>query len=296
MPTLKLALIGKNLSHSISPELHQLLFPLLRGESEFDDISYDLVECAGLDELNDWMRSAYTNGYRGANVTIPFKSEAFLLAQHTLGAAKAISSANTFLIEKKITAVSTDGDGFITSLLREHPDFHMKERDLVVLGAGGAARAVLNALLFIYDPRSITISSRNQQSARDLATFIEGEFGGVRANIATIDQILFREYLDDVLVVNATPIGQFGSPGNILTGFEWTENDFAIDLVYNPNETEFLQNAKIEGATTLGGLGMLIEQAALAETYWLTGELTESSPLSTEQYFALKEHLVKLLV
>jgi shikimate dehydrogenase len=95
--------------------------------------------------------------------------------------------------------------------------------------------------------------------------------------------------------VQATPIGQKNNPGNILDDFKWNDSDFAADLVYNPLETVFLTDAISGGAKTMNGLGMLIEQAALSQTFWLTGEVKDVSPLVEDEYRSIRTYCEALL-
>src|SRR5437764_11476334 len=118
MAILKLALLGKELSHSLSPALHEQLFRIFKNRYglQYLDIQYDLVECEEECDLAQWLKTASTNGYAGANITYPFKARSFGLADKKIGVSSFIDSANCIRIYKDtIECASTDGAGLLFS-------------------------------------------------------------------------------------------------------------------------------------------------------------------------------------
>jgi shikimate dehydrogenase len=292
MSVLRTALIGRNISHSISPRVHEELFSILapRFGSPYTSIKYDIEECDERCDVADWMKKAQTNGLRGANVTIPYKGDAYALAAERLGVTNAIESANTLAFDRTTTAISTDGQGCLHALLRELPEFNLEKYHLVVIGAGDTARAVVYSLCTRWMPKTLTIVNRTLAHAEELAKFCIAQAPGPTVQVMSIEDLVNR-YDEPTyrLVIQATPVGSVVEKGDPAEGFSWGELDLAIDLTYRPLQTQFLSAANAAGAKTMNGLGMLIEQAALAQHFWFTGTLAERSPLSDDEYRRLKE-------
>lgn len=297
--TLKAALLGKELSHSISPQVHGYIFDVLKKKlnSSFDALEYSSIECASEAELKSWILSASLKGFNGANVTIPYKTQAAKYASIRYGATASIESANSLLFHQTITkAASTDGPGLFASLLREHPEFNLENYHLVVLGAGATAKAVVYALCTKWMPMSLTIVNRTKLVADKLAEFCLAEAPGPTVRTLRYDEFIKDAYATHYrLIIQATPVGNVSHPGNLIDGFGWHEADLAIDLTYNPIDTQFLKQAREAGAKTHDGLGMLIEQAAFSQYYWMKSELPEISPLSDDEYYQIKQRAAHLL-
>jgi shikimate dehydrogenase len=169
----------------------------------------------------------------------------------------------------------------------------MERYHLVLIGAGNAARAVAYALCTKWMPKSLTIVNRDLAKSEELAEFCVAQSPGPTVRVMSINDFIHTaEEPRYRLIIQCTPVGQINQSGDLLTGFAWHETDFAIDLIYNPIRTSFLQNASHAGAKTMNGLGMLIEQAALSQVFWLTGILPDASPLNESEYDSLKEILI----
>ena len=295
MTVFKAALLGKELSHSLSSGLHRELFKILSSKfsAKYSESSYDLIECAEECDLATWIKTAPTNGYTGANITYPYKSNAFDLSDHHVGDSSFIDSANTIRFSDGVVyCASTDGAGLLHSIMREFPTFDMERYHLVLVGAGNAARAVAYSLCTKWMPRSLTIASRTIAHAEELAEFCIAQSPGPTVRVMSLNELI--HVIDEPryrLVIQCTPVGQINHPGDLMTGIVWNETDFAIDLIYNPTRTPFLQNASHAGAKTMNGLGMLIEQAALSQVFWLSGLLPDSSLLTDAEYELLKDLL-----
>ncbi|HWF44794.1 MAG TPA: hypothetical protein VG537_09145 [Candidatus Kapabacteria bacterium] len=288
MSTLKAALIGKSLDHSISPEVHAHLFKILRNKvlSGWEAIEYSKAECENTNEVNQWITSAADRGYRGANVTIPYKEFASGLGKDRTGLVRNIYSANTLLFNDTPQIYSTDGAGFLYSLQKEYPTLNANTYDLILLGFGGASRAIMHVLQQL-DWKSITIGVRSVETVRE-------RIGEARKiTLTDIDDVWRND--GNCFVINATPVGQ-RSEELLLSAFDWKVGDVAVDLVYNPLRTKFLENAARKGSTTMDGLGMLIEQAALSQYLWLTGAESHASLLSSSEFLQLRDTLAPLLI
>jgi shikimate dehydrogenase len=272
---LKAALLGRTLGHTISPALHQALFPILLPHTpgEFSEIHYDAVECASQAEMFAWIAEARRQGYRGANVTYPYKPVIAEAIARPSKLARKICSANTLLFSSQIHSDSTDGAGFLTALRRRTSET-FAGFDLIVIGAGGAARAILWQLRE-FPFATITIASRDVERAKTSSNLIAG--------MKFIPLEAVHRGPNPVMVIQATPVGQQSSDDPI-GGFGWRAGDVAADLVYSPLDTAFLVAARSAGAATIDGLGMMIEQAALSQMYWLTGSIPQHSPLTHKQF------------
>lgn len=299
MTAFKAALLGRELSHSISDALHREIFPLVgpKAPDGAATLQYDLVECLDEASVSFWLKTAASSGYFGANVTYPYKPQLFRSAAMHVGAAASIGSANAVRFTGALAECgSTDGAGFLSALLREYPQFDLEPYHLVIVGDGATAKAVTFALCTKWMPLSLTIVSRTASSAKALAEFAVAEAPGPSvATMSINDAVNHFPESRHRLVIQATPVGQRNHPGNLLAGFAWTDRDMAIDLVYNPTQTPILTAAASAGARTMNGLGMLIEQAALSQVFWQNGMIPAMSPLTNDEYRSLKEKFTKHL-
>jgi shikimate dehydrogenase len=202
---------------------------------------------------------AFAEGLRGGavaglNVTIPFKQQALAVADSASDLARAAGAANLLLFHEngRIEARNTDGEGLIQALAVQAPGFDPATGPALVLGAGGAARGAVAALLQAGAPR-VDVCNRTLDRARQLAE----AFGpAVRA----YDQP-DRAAADAAVVVNATSLGLGGGAGPELDWAVVPDNCVAMDMVYKPLTTDFLSRAKARGLRTVDGLEMLIRQA-----------------------------------
>jgi len=280
MSTLKAALLGRSLAHSISPEVHWALFPILRLNvpSPYDSIDYCNIECVDEADFLDTVRENADEGFVGFNVTFPYKYLASQLENDVDSVVRRINSANTLLCAPSICVHSTDGAGFKNALSKELPNLDAAKYTLLIVGAGGAARAVYFSLREV-PWQDITVATRSLSEA-------QRSFAG--ATCLLLDQL--KRDAGAYFIVQATPVGQ-RSNESLLQNFEWHRQDIAVDLVYNPLRTRFLDIAAKHGAQTIDGLGMLIEQAELSQYLWMTGNETVQSPLSLSQFRMLHDSL-----
>ena len=251
------AVIGSPVGHSRSPALHTYWLKKygLRGHYVPMDISqHDLPEVlATLPKM----------GFVGANVTIPHKETVLGLANVVTDRAALIGAANTLIFRSdgKLHADNTDGYGFIENLRQSAPDWDPKSGPAAVLGAGGAARAVLASLLDVGVPE-IRLSNRTRARSEALRK----EFG---AKINVYDWVRAGNMLDSAAtVVNATSLGMEGKPELRVPLDALSRQALVTDLVYTPLETELLRKARAIGCMTVDGLGMLLFQAAPGFERW----------------------------
>jgi shikimate dehydrogenase len=266
-----LGLIGFPLSHSLSPKIHEAAISALGLQGEYLLYSVAPEEIGRLAVLARRMRDGEI---QGLNVTIPHKQAIMPLLDELTPSAQLIGAVNTlYLREGKLIGHNTDAPGFLADLakfLQNTPP----EKNALVLGAGGASRAVVYGLL--KDGWKITLAVRradlNQASA--LIESFESLKVATMINLVLMEAgDLGRLGCEIQLIINATPIGMFPK----VDISPWPEklplpNGATIyDLVYNPRPTRFVQNALAAGLQATTGLGMLVEQAALSFACW-TGQ------------------------
>jgi len=202
-------------------------------------------------------------GFRGINVTIPHKEQVLHLADTITDRAALIGAANTltFTGKGKIQADNTDGIGFIESLRQSAAGWSAQDGPALVLGAGGAARAVVSALLADGAPR-VHLINRTRARAESLKDHL-----GARVHVQ--DWTKFTEIIDDVaLLVNTTSLGMTGAQPLTLNLERLRSDTLVTDIVYTPLQTELLRDAAARGCRTVDGLGMLLHQAVPGFQRW----------------------------
>ena len=249
--------IGSPIAHSRSPALHG--YWLRRAGLRGHYIPLDIAQA----DLPQVLRALPKMGFVGVNVTIPHKEQILSLADVVTDRAALIGAANTIIFREdgKIHADNTDGYGFIENLRSGAPGWRPDAGPAAVIGAGGAARAVLASLLDVGVPE---IRLANRTKAR--AEALRAEFG---KRVVVHDWVQAGNMLDEAaLVVNASSLGMVGKPDLRIPLDGLSPAAVVTDLVYTPLETGLLQRAREIGCTTVDGLGMLIHQAAPAFERW----------------------------
>lgn len=249
--------IGHPVAHSRSPQLHGhwLRKYGLPGHYIPMDIAPEDFESA--------LRMLPKLGFVGANVTIPHKERVMEIADQVSDRATLIGAANTiiFRADGGIHADNTDGYGFLENLRQGAPDWDPKAGPAVVLGAGGAARAVVAALLDSGVPE-IRITNRTKLRAEKLRE----DFG---SRLSVVEWVKAGNVLEDAaLVVNTTSLGMVGKPELRVPLDGLRRGAVVTDLVYAPLQTRLLRVAEDQGCTTVDGLGMLIHQAVPGFERW----------------------------
>lgn len=248
----KYAVIGNPISHSKSPLIHEAF-----AKQTNQDISYERI-LAPLDGFESTVRDLIASGYKGANVTVPFKFEAYKICDSL--SARVVSSGsgavNTLsIIHGEIHGDNTDGVG-LRNDIEQNLKFPIADKNILILGAGGAAHGVLNSLT---GAKSITIANRTSEKALQLVMSIS-DIDDVRAK-------MFDE-LDTPydLIINATSTGLTDTALPIPNAI-FAKGCLAYDMMYG-RETPFMKQARESGAQVADGLGMLVAQAAEAFYLW----------------------------
>jgi shikimate dehydrogenase len=274
----KLGLTGFPLGHSLSPILHSAALNAagLEGDYCLFPISPDNPQA--LAELIGRLRAGELNGL---NITIPHKQTIISLLDQLTPSAQAIGAVNTIYIENGILiGHNTDAPGFLADLAKflaiNVPDPQNADtgKKVVVLGVGGAARAVVHALLS--DGWNVTLAVRRadvKQAGLLIESFKQQAGDGSMHCVLLEADDLSRLGSGMWLIVNATPLGMFPeteiSPWPI--GAPFPLRAMVYDVIYNPRQTRLVQDAQAAGLRATTGLGMLVEQAALSFACW-TGQ------------------------
>ena len=245
------AVVGNPIAHSKSPEIH-----LLFARQTKQKIGYERIE-APLDGFEERALALRDAGYRGLNVTVPFKLDAAKLADDLTPRARLAGAVNTLKFDgDTILGDNTDGIGFVRDVT-ERLKFGFGDCAVLVLGAGGAVRGLLGSLLDA-SPRWLAVANRSHQRAEELAE----EFG---VEAIHFDEIP-AEHFD--LIINGTTTG-LHNEAPAIDPQTFNDCQLAYDLVYAADPTPFMQLARSGGAKqVVDGLGMLIEQAAESFQLW----------------------------
>ncbi len=257
-PRIPLAgVIGSPIAHSRSPALHG--YWLKRYGLKGHYVPLDIAQS----DLRDALRMMPKMGFVGCNVTIPHKEAILQIADVVTDRAALIGAANTLIFRKdgKIHADNTDGAGFIANLRQNAPHWKPASGPAVVFGAGGAARAVIAALIEVGVPE---IRLTNRTRAR--AEAIKADFG---AKITVQEWVQAPAMLDGAAtVVNTTALGMTGKSDFNVPLETLSPTALVTDIVYTPLMTQFLIEAQDKGCTVVDGLGMLLHQAAPGFERW----------------------------
>jgi shikimate dehydrogenase len=278
----ELGLIGYPLSHSLSPKIQAAAFQSCGLEGDYSLFPIHPEDKQGLEDLLYRVRS--TN-LHGLNVTIPHKQNVIPFLDELTPTATAIGAVNTiYLRNDELIGDNTDAPGFLADVKRliDSAAFSFQPSALV-LGAGGSARAVVYALL--NDGWRVILAARRVEQANELAKQFE-EVNIMEFSLQTFQSSNLQ------LIVNTTPLGmtpntdQSPWPKNL----HFPTNAAIYDLVYNPRETKLVRDAHAQGLNAITGLGMLIEQAALAFEIWTNHIPSRESMHASVEQFPIPNH------
>ena len=254
---IRACVMGWPARHSLSPRLHGywLSHYGING-------SYEALEIPP-DDFPARLRTLAHDGYVGGNVTVPHKESALQHADRADDMARRIGAANTIVVEADgtLTASNTDGFGFMENLRAEMPGFNAAAAPAVLVGAGGAARAVVAALLDAGAPE-VRVVNRT----RERAVALKDHIGGA---ITVMEWDARKDALQDAgLLVNTTTMGMENNPPLDIDLSRLPKTALVTDIVYTPLDTPFLKLARTNGNTCVDGLGMLLHQARPGFEAW----------------------------
>ncbi|EET48060.1 shikimate dehydrogenase [Thalassobium sp. R2A62] len=249
--------IGSPIAHSKSPALHGHWLKTYGLKGAY--IPMDVTDS----NLEEVIRMLPKMGFVGVNITIPHKVAALWIADQMTDRATLIGAANTLIFRRdgKIHADNTDGYGFIANLKQGAPGWQPASGAAVVLGAGGAARAVIASLIEAGTTR-IILTNRTRLKAEGL----KSEFG---SKVEVVDWVQAGNVLEEATtVINTTSLGMTGAPEFRVPLDGLRPGTVVTDIVYTPLKTRLLQEAEQAGCITVDGLGMLLHQAVPAFERW----------------------------
>jgi shikimate dehydrogenase len=275
---LKLGIIGYPLGHTLSPVMHHYWLQQVDLPGHYHVHAVNPVQPNGLAER---LVSLAQQGYRGLNVTIPYKTSIMPLLDAIDPVAQAIGAVNTVVFEPNTnttTGFNTDVTGFIASLpptvLATLGQCHV-----LVLGAGGSARAIVAGLL-THGVQQITVVARDQTKAQGLLDSLQPLVTLATTAIHALAWSQFKDASPYDVVVNTTPIGMSpqveDSPLGAAQIGQLPSHATVVDIIYNPAETSLLAQARQQGLGVVNGLPMLVHQGAKAFTLW-TGLMVNPS-------------------
>ncbi|AMO37713.1 shikimate dehydrogenase [Thauera humireducens] len=252
------AVIGHPIAHSKSPQIHAAF-----ARQTAQDLGYEAI-LAPLDGFVATVQAFRAAGGRGMNVTVPFKLEAFALADRHTPRARAAGAVNTLAFDADgILGDNTDGAGLVRDLT-VNLDCPLQGRRVLLLGAGGAARG---AILPILDerPTALVIANRTVARAEELARVFAAEAGDTQLSASSFAALAGQSF--DV-VINATAASLDDDVPPLPPGL-YASGALAYDMMYGRGDTPFMTAARADGAARVAdGLGMLVEQAAESFTLW----------------------------
>lgn len=252
------AVVGNPISHSKSPKIHSL-FASETGEA----VEYTAIQ-APEDGFAETVRQFFERGGKGLNVTVPFKEQAWALADRRTERAEKAGAANTLFLDTDgaLVADNTDGQGLVTDLTRNH-GLPLAGKNILVLGAGGAVRGVLGPIL-AQGPARLEIANRTVAKAEALVALFTENAGNTRLSGCGFDQP--TEPFD--LIINGTSASLKGDLPPLASSVIGPDT-VVYDMMYAATTTTFNQWALDQGARqAIDGLGMLVEQAAESFRIW----------------------------
>ena len=271
------SLLGYPLGHSLSPEIHNTAF-----QAQDINLVYLCMEVHP-DNLVKAVEGFKAARFIGSNVTIPHKQAVFQLVDELSDQARAVGAVNTIVCKftddgevDHLYGDNTDISGFLEPLvlLAQKEAIDLTNEEMLIFGSGGAARAVAYAMLTSFSPSRLTLVARTPAKATQIAEELTSFDKQNALRVATYEEA-GPVVQNSRLLVNATPLGMHKqaetTPWPAATDFG--KGQIAYDLIYNPQQTRFMQDAAQRGALTLGGLDMLIGQAAASYFQWIGREM-----------------------
>jgi len=256
-------IIGHPIGHSWSPLIHNTAF-----RHQGLNYVYLAVDLSGENVLRG-LSGLTALGCVGANVTIPYKEAVLPYMDHLSEVARAIGAVNTIVFQQgQLYGDNTDVSGFMAPI----QDLSLNNTPMTILGAGGAARAAAYGLLREFAPRPLTLIARRVDQAQNIVR----DFSGVSRHIEVCDFTSAPSVIQKSrLIVNSTPVGMHPHTREtpVAQRVDFSSDQIVYDMIYRPNRTQLLKQADLQGAKVIGGLDMLIHQAAVAYKQWTHQEM-----------------------
>ncbi|MEP7288711.1 MAG: shikimate dehydrogenase [Chloroflexota bacterium] len=255
--------IGWPITHSLSPEMHNAAFSYM-------GLNWRYVPLPVRSEhLREALRGIASLGFRGINVTVPHKVDVIPLVDTITEAVTVVGAINTIRVDRstgRLEGMNTDMGGFLSDMAANRISFG-KDRPVIILGAGGAARAAAAGL--VRSGAHVILVNRTLAHAESIVYFMQSSWAQPNIEFAPVDA-LAEVSRNACLIVNTTPVGQWPN----VTETPWTEGvpfpqDCTVyDMVYHPVKTRLLREAEAAGLRAVSGIGMLVYQGANAFEAW----------------------------
>lgn len=246
----KFGLLGEKLGHSFSKEIHEIFFRKTGRKA-----AYEIIE-KKIEELPQLLEEMRQGKYNGINVTIPYKVEIMKYLDEVSEVAQKIGAVNTITYrDGKLYGDNSDYFGFLETLRQN--DIKLEKAKVLLLGTGGAAKAVYNVL--------------TDEGAEKIfiSTIVENDGFETRKGDRLIHYSEIRNIRNADVIINCTPVGMYPNiDASPLTDENMIEARNLVDIIYNPKETVLMKKYKKNGAKTVNGLMMLIAQAVKSEEIW----------------------------
>jgi shikimate dehydrogenase len=249
--------IGHPISHSKSPKLHNYWL------SKYNINGFYIPFSITTENLQKSIRSLIDLGFKGVNITIPHKTNVLSFADSITDRASLIGAANTLYFSKngKIHADNTDGYGFIQNIIDAEPNFDFYDKTAIIYGAGGSARAIASALI-TNGIKEVGITNRTRSKAQIISE-------NLGAKVTVVDWRTAPETIGKAdIIINATSMGMVGQPDFSQPITRAPKTALVVDIVYNPMVTDLIKQANALKLKTVGGIGMLINQAVPGFEHW----------------------------
>jgi shikimate dehydrogenase len=252
--------IGDPVKHSLSPVMHNVAF---------EELNLDFVYLAfrvRTEELREAIIGARSLDIHGLNVTMPHKNAVTRYLDEIDSTARSIGAVNTILNNKgRLLGYNTDGIGALKAL--EENGITLNEKKLLLLGAGGAGKAI--AFHAAREVEELVILNRTPEKAKKLAEVLRKEFNNKINGNAFSTEIMKEELRDTDILVNATSVGMHPDGNRSLVSPSLLKPDlYVMDIIYNPLETKLAKDAKALGAKVVSGIEMLVYQGAASFEVW----------------------------
>jgi shikimate dehydrogenase len=252
--------IGDPIEHSLSPTIHNAAFNYLKLDFVF--LAFR-VKAADLENAIQGMRGL---GIHGLNVTMPHKSKVIGCLDKVDSTVKFLGSANTILNKDgKLSGFNTDGMGALKTL--RESGAKLSEKKVLLLGAGGAAKAIAFALA--EEVGELVVLNRTAEKAKRLAEALEQISNKKVVGDSLFPDTIVKNLQDSDVLINATSVGMHPEANQSIVPPQWLRSDLTVmDIVYNPVETKLAKDAKAVGARVISGVEMLIYQGAASFEIW----------------------------
>jgi len=281
-------IIGWPVSHSVSPQMHNRAF-LELGLLNWSYVPMP-VHDAPKSRVGEAVLGLRALGFRGANVTVPYKEMVLPYLDRLSADAQAIGAVNTIVVNANglLEGHNTDGVGYINDLVNH--GIGCKGLRAIMLGAGGSARAIAYGLLS-HDVKRLMLLNRTKAKADEIASHFRPRFTDAQIDADSLTKESFTQALSSAdIIINTTSIGLNNKDEELpfLADMSFSSSQIVYDIIYNPSTTALLTRAAACNARILNGLGMLVHQGALSFEIW-TGRKAPINAMHEEAIKAIYE-------